>query len=63
MRRRFSHVRHDRKAFPKAIKAQKSVLAARCEFGNRAREAGETVSQYVAVLRHLVTDCKFNDAM
>ena len=45
------------------MKAQKSVLAVRCEFGNRACEAGETVSQYVAVLRHLVTDYKFNDAM
>ena len=30
---------------------------------NRVREAGETVSQYGAVLRHLVTDHKFNDVM
>ena len=42
---------------------QKSALVARYEFDNRARNAGETVSQYVAVLKHLATDCKFNEAM
>lgn len=47
----------------KQLKPQKSALVARYEFDNRARNAGETVSQYVAVLKHLATDCKFNDAM
>ena len=47
----------------KQLKPQKLALVARYEFGNRSRNAGETVSQYVAVLKHLATDCKFNDAM
>ena len=47
----------------KQLKPQKSALVARYEFDNRARNAGETVSQYVAVVKHLVTDCKCNDAM
>ena len=47
----------------KQLKPQKSALIARYEFDNRARNAGETVSQYVAVVKHLVTDCKFNDAI
>ena len=47
----------------KQLKLQKSALVARYEFDNRARNAGETVSQYIAVLKHLATDCKFNDAM
>ena len=47
----------------KQLKPQKSALVARYEFDNRARNAGETVSQYVAVLKHLATDCKFNEAM
>ena len=42
---------------------QKSALVARYEFDNQAPNAGETVSQNVAVLKHLATDCKFNDAM
>ena len=47
----------------KQVKPQKSALVARYEFDNQARNAGETVSQYVAVLKHLATDCKFNEAM
>ena len=47
----------------KQLKPQKSALVARYEFDNRSRNAGETVSQYVAALKHLATDCKFNDAM
>jgi len=47
----------------KQSRPQKSTLVARYELDNRARNAGETVSQYVAVLKHLATDCKFNDAM
>ena len=34
----------------KQLKPQKSALVARYKFDNRARNAGETVSQYVAVL-------------
>ena len=51
------------KSFQKQLKPQTSALAARYEFHNPARKAGETLSQYVAVLRHLVTDRKFKDAM
>ena len=47
----------------KQLKPQKSALVARYKFDNRARNAGETVSQYVAVLKHLATECKFNEAM
>ena len=47
----------------KQLKPQKSALVARYEFDNRARNAGETMSQYVAVLKHLATECKFNEAM
>ena len=47
----------------KQLKPQKSALVARYEFDNRARNAGETVGQYVAVLKHLATECKFNEAM
>ena len=47
----------------KQLKPQKSALVARYEFDNRVRNAGEPVSQYVAILKHLATDCKFNDAM
>ena len=47
----------------KQLKPQKSALVARYEFDNRERNAGETVSQYVLVLKHIATDCKFNDAM
>ena len=47
----------------KKLKPQKSALVARYEFDNRVRNAGETVSQYVAVLKHLATECKFNEAM
>ena len=47
----------------KQLKPQKSALVARYEFDNRERNAGETVSQYVLVLKHIAMDCKFNDAM
>ena len=47
----------------KQLKPQKSALVAKYEFDNRACNAGETVSQYVAALKHLATHCKFNDAM
>ena len=45
----------------KQLKPQRSALVARYEFDNRARNVGETVSQYVAVLKLLATDCKFNE--
>ena len=41
----------------KQLKPQKSALVARYEFDNRERNAGETVSQYVLVLKHIATDC------
>ena len=44
------------------LKPQKSALVSRYEFDNQANNAGETVSQYVAVLKRLAVDCKFNDA-
>ena len=47
----------------KQLKPQKSALVTRYEFDNQARNTRETVSQYVAVLKHLATDCKFNDGM
>ena len=47
----------------KQLKPQKSAVVARYEFDNLGRKAGETVSRYVAVLKHLATDLKFNDAM
>ena len=47
----------------KQLKPQKSAVVTRYELDNRGRNTGETVSQYVAVLKHLATDCKFNDAM
>ena len=47
----------------KQLKPQKSALVARYEFDNRSRKAGETVSEYVANLKHLATECKFNEAM
>ena len=51
------------KRLQKQLKPQRSALAARYEFDNRARKVGETVSQYVAVQRHLGKGYKFNDAM
>ena len=47
----------------KQLKPQKSALVARNEFDNQVHNAGEPVSQYVAVLKHVAKDCKFNDAM
>lgn len=44
------------------LKPPKSALVSRYEFDNQANNAGETVSQYVAVLKRLAADCKFNDA-
>ena len=45
------------------LKPQKSTLVARCEFDNRARLHGETVSEYVVVLKDLATECKFSESM
>ena len=47
----------------KQWKPQKSALVARYEFDNQARNAGEKLSQCAAVLNHLATECKFNEAM
>ena len=45
------------------LKPLKSALVERHELDNRAIKTGETVSEYVAVLKHLATECKFNEAM
>ena len=45
------------------LKSPKSALVARYEFDNRARNPGETVSEYVAVLKHFATECKFSESM
>ena len=37
----------------KQLKPERSVLIARYEFDNRARNSGESVSHYVATLKHL----------
>ena len=44
------------------LKPQKSALVSGYEYDNQASNAGETVSQYVAVLKRLAGDCKFNAA-
>ena len=38
-----------------------SVTYARFEFGSRNRHQGETVNEYLAVLRRLASDCQFGD--
>ena len=38
-------------------------MVARYEFDNRARNSGESVSHYVATLKHLATECKFGEAV
>ena len=43
----------------KQLKPQKSALVTRYKFDNQAQNTGETVSQYVAVLKHLATEYKF----
>ena len=45
------------------LKPERSALVARYEFDNRARNSGESVSHYVATLKHLATECKFGEAM
>ena len=45
------------------LKLQRSALVARYKFDNRARNSGESVSHYVATLKHLATECKFGEAM
>ena len=47
----------------KQLKPERSALVARYEFDNRARNSGESVSHYVATLKHLATECKFGEAM
>ena len=52
-------------ALPKKhTKPEKSALVARCEFDNRFRKIDEfvSVSDYVATLKHLASECKFSDA-
>ena len=45
----------------KHTKPEKSALVARYEFDNRSRQVGESVSDYVATLKHLASECKFSD--
>ena len=47
----------------KQLKPERSALVARYEFDNRVRNSGESVSQYVATLMHLATECKFGEAI
>ena len=42
---------------------KRSALVARYEFDNRARASGESVSHYVATLKHLATECKIGETM
>ena len=45
----------------KHTKPEKSALVARYEFDNRSRQVSESVCDYVATLKHLASECKFND--
>ena len=36
-------------------------MVARYEFDNRSRQVGESVSDYIATLKHLASECKFSD--
>ena len=45
----------------KHTKPEKSALVARYEFDNRSRQVSESVSDYVATLKHLANECKFSD--
>ena len=45
----------------KHTKPEKSALVDRYEFDNRSRQVGESVSDYVATLKHLASECKFSD--
>ena len=45
----------------KYTKPEKSALVARYEFDNRSRQVDESVSDYVATLKHLGSECKFSD--
>jgi len=47
----------------KQLKPERSALVVRYEFDNRARNSGESVSHYVATLKHLATECKFGEAV
>ena len=47
----------------KQLKPERSAMVARYEFDNRARNFGESVSHFVATLKHLATECKFGEAM
>ena len=47
----------------KRLKPERSALVARYEFNNRARNPGESVSHYVATLKHLAKECNFGEAM
>ena len=45
------------------VKPEKSALVARFDFVNRSSRDGESVKDYVAVLKHLASECIFSDSM
>ena len=51
------------KRMQKQLKPERSALVARYQFDNRAGNSGESVSYYVATLKHLAAECKFGEAM
>ena len=46
----------------KRLKPERSGLDCRYELDNRAKNSDESVSHYVATLKHLATECKFGEA-
>ena len=46
----------------KQMKPERSALVTRYEFDNQARNSDESVSHYVATLKHLATECAFGEA-
>ena len=47
----------------KQVRPERSAVVVKYEFHNRVRNSGESVSHYVATLKHLATECKFGEAM
>jgi len=45
------------------VQPEKSALVARFDFDNRTRKDGESIKEYVAVLKHLASECKFRENM
>lgn len=45
------------------VKPKRSALVYRYKFDNQVCKSNEMVAEYVKVLKHLATDCKFSDEM